>query len=159
MGYNPPANSTSLWSKKHDLSLDYFGTARVRFGMPQGGILPYITGGAAWAKTSGDLAVAYYQNPANAPYGISGASVDEYHFGWTIGGGLEVALGSGWSIKAEYLHVDLGKEEYLFKGQIFSIANPNNNAAAGSPFNDDSFASDLTLDTVQVGINYKLSSN
>jgi len=22
MGYNPPANSTSLWSKKHDLSLD-----------------------------------------------------------------------------------------------------------------------------------------
>jgi outer membrane immunogenic protein len=27
---------------------------------------------------------------------------------WTVGGGLEYGLGGPWTIKAEYLHVDLG---------------------------------------------------
>ena len=141
----------AVFSKKHDLSLDYFGTARVRVGLPTGHFLPYLTGGVAWGKTDGDLAVAYYPNPANPPFGISGASTREHHVGWTLGGGVELALGGNWSLKAEYLHIDLGKEKYLFKGEVFNIAGPG----VGAPFNTDSFASDLTLDTVRVGLNYK----
>jgi outer membrane immunogenic protein len=29
--------------------------------------------------------------------------------GWTLGGGIEAMICPNWSIKAEYLHVDLGK--------------------------------------------------
>jgi opacity protein-like surface antigen len=152
---NTDSGGPAVWSKKHDLSLDYLGTLRARIGVPFGHVLPYVTGGLAWGKTEGNLAVAYYQNPANPPYGISGASADENHFGWTVGGGVEVALGGNWSLKAEYQHIDLGEEQYAFKGAIFNIANPNNNAAAGSPFDTDSFRSDLKLDTVKIGLNYK----
>ena len=31
--------------------------------------------------------------------------------GWTIGGGIEAALGNQWTAKAEYLMVDAGKQD------------------------------------------------
>lgn len=134
----------SVWSKQHDLELDYFGTARVRLGYAAQSVLPYITGGLAWGKTSGDLAVTYI--PPAGVGGTSYASTDENHVGWTIGAGVEYAISSNLSIKAEYLYVDLGDEDYLFKGETYT----------GLPFDTDSFASDLTFDVVRVGLNYKL---
>lgn len=144
--YNP-----SVWSKKHDLSLDHFGTARVRVGYAAGNLLPYVTGGFAWGKTSGDLAVAYYPPGAAEPYGISGASVKEAHTGWTVGGGVEWAITQSLSFKAEYLHIDLGEETYNFKGEVFNISGPG----TGVPFDTDSFKSELTVDVVRGGINYR----
>ena len=134
----------SLWEKQHDLSLDYFGTARARLGVAVGSFLPYVTGGFAWGKTSGDLAVAYSNNTGLV--GTSYASADETHTGWVVGGGVEWALAGSWSLKAEYLHLDLGEADYAFSGTVFN----------GDPFDTDSFRSDLTVDTVRVGINYQL---
>jgi outer membrane immunogenic protein len=34
--------------------------------------------------------------------------LDENNAGWTVGGGVEFALPSNWTAKAEYLYVDLG---------------------------------------------------
>ncbi len=113
-----------------------------------GHVLPYITGGLAWGKTDGDLAVAFQANPP-AVVGTSYARADETHIGWTIGGGAEVALGGGWSLKTEYLHIDLGKEDYFFRGTVFN----------GAPFETDSFVSDLTVDTVRVGLNYRFGDS
>jgi outer membrane immunogenic protein len=147
---------TAVWSKKHDLSLDYFGTARVRVGYAAGPLMPYVTGGLAWGKAKGDIAVAYHDtgDVNDPPYGISGASVEENHFGWTIGGGFEWALTSNLSFKAEYLHVDLGEEKYNFTGgTVFNIAGPAPSPAV--PFDTDSFKSELTLDVVRGGLNYK----
>jgi outer membrane immunogenic protein len=142
--FDTDSGGPAVWSKKHDLSLDYLGTVRARIGLPIGHVMPYVTGGLAWGKTNGDLAVAYQQTPP-AVFGTSYASADETHFGWTVGGGVEMVLHGNWSIKAEYLHIDLGKEDYLFKGKVFN----------GAPFETDSFASDLTVDSVRVGLNYK----
>ncbi len=150
-------HNPSVWDKKHDLKLDAFGTARVRVGYAMGNLMPYLTGGLAWGKTSGDLAVSYYAPAANFPVGpptgISGASADETHVGWTLGGGVEAMLGGGFSLKVEYLYVDLGEEGYNFTGgyvnNIAGTPNPN------VPFDTDSFKSDLTFQTVRVGINYK----
>jgi outer membrane immunogenic protein len=133
----------SLWEKQHDFSLDYFGTARGRLGVAVGQFLPYVTGGLAWGKTSGNLAVTY--SNAAGPQGTSYASVDETHVGWALGGGAEVSLSDNWSLKAEYLHIDLGEQDYRFKGTTFT----------SQPFNTDSFKSDLTLDTVKLGVNYR----
>jgi opacity protein-like surface antigen len=57
--------------------------------------MPYITGGAAFGNIQ-----------ANIP-GLPGASTT--NAGWTIGGGVEVALVGNWTAKAEYLYVDLGR--------------------------------------------------
>jgi outer membrane immunogenic protein len=74
---------------------DWLGTARGRIGYAGwGNWLPYITGGAAY----GDIK---FTNPV-------GASETQNKLGWTLGAGVEYAFMGAWSIKAEYLYVDLG---------------------------------------------------
>lgn len=73
----------------------WLSTVRGRAGYAFGSVLPYLTGGLA----VGDIR-------ASAP-GFAGASTT--NAGWTLGGGIEVALPGNWSAKAEYLHADLGK--------------------------------------------------
>jgi outer membrane immunogenic protein len=63
--------------------------------------LLYVTGGAAWAKIDSSMAVI------GAPIN-TGAFQSDRRTGWTIGGGLEYALGYGWSAKSEFLYVDFG---------------------------------------------------
>jgi len=73
----------------------YLATGRGRIGYSFDRWLPYITGGAALGGVK--------MTPA------SGVSTTKDKFGWTIGGGVEYAFGGAWSVKAEYLYVDLGK--------------------------------------------------
>jgi outer membrane immunogenic protein len=74
----------------------WLGTTRGRLGYAAGnGILPYLTGGLAYGNIK-----------ASVP-GFAGASTTKA--GWTVGAGLEFALASNWTTKAEYLYVDLGK--------------------------------------------------
>jgi outer membrane immunogenic protein len=73
---------------------NWLSTVRGRVGFAMDRVLPYITGGVAF----GDI-------EAHVP-GFSGDSSTEA--GWTLGGGLEVALAANWTAKAEYLYVDLG---------------------------------------------------
>jgi outer membrane immunogenic protein len=77
------------------MSDSWLSTVRGRAGYAFGGVLPYVTGGLAL----GDVR-------ASAP-GFAGASTT--NAGWTVGGGIEIALPGNWTAKAEYLHVDLGK--------------------------------------------------
>ena len=71
----------------------WLSTVRGRVGYSFDGFLPYVTGGLA----AGDIR-------ASSPVG----SASSTNAGWTVGGGIEVALPGNWSAKAEYLHVDLG---------------------------------------------------
>jgi outer membrane immunogenic protein len=72
----------------------WLSTARGRIGYSFDRVMPYVTGGLA----VGDIRAA-------APGFAGGSSTDA---GWTLGGGVEVALPGNWSAKAEYLRVDLG---------------------------------------------------
>ncbi len=135
----------NAWRKEHDLSLEYFGTARLRLGYATGAFLPYITGGFAWAVTTGDLAVTQFAESDGAEAGTSFADVDETHVGWTIGGGLEVLLDEHWSAKAEYLYIDLDEQDYVFTGKTFT----------GADFSSDSYKSDLGFHSVRFGLNYQ----
>jgi outer membrane immunogenic protein len=69
-------------------------TARGRVGYAFDRFLPYVTGGLA----AGDINATRPGLPAG-----SNSSA-----GWTLGVGLEVGVVSNVSLKAEYLHVDLG---------------------------------------------------
>lgn len=72
----------------------YLATGRGRLGYAFDRWLPYITGGAAYGGIK--------MMPAN------GLSETKSRFGWTVGAGLEYAMLGAWSVKAEYLYVDLG---------------------------------------------------
>jgi len=73
---------------------DFLSTVRGRVGLAADRWMPYLTGGLAIGNIR-----------ANVP-GLAG--VDQTNAGWTLGGGLEVALVGNWTAKAEYLYVDLG---------------------------------------------------
>jgi outer membrane immunogenic protein len=73
---------------------DWLATARARIGYTGwSGWLPYITAGAA----GGDIKATDALGSAN-----------KFKIGWAAGAGLEYALWTNWSVKAEYLYVDLG---------------------------------------------------
>jgi outer membrane immunogenic protein len=74
---------------------DWLGTVRGRLGYAADRFMPFVTGGVAF----GDV-------KASTP-GFGGATNTQA--GWTIGAGLEFAVAQNWTVKAEYLYVDLGK--------------------------------------------------
>ena len=76
---------------------DYIGTIRGRAGYTMDRVMFYVTGGAAYGR--GDLEIA-------------GLSNDQFHWGWTLGGGVEAMITPNVSARLEYLYVDLAKETY-----------------------------------------------
>ena len=77
-------------------SIDYFGTLRGRVGYVQGPLLPYITGGFAYAGVS-------QRASGTTPWTASGDTVVP---GWTVGAGVEYKVTDHWSVKGEYLFLD-----------------------------------------------------
>jgi outer membrane immunogenic protein len=74
----------------------WLGTARGRLGYAWDRWMLYATGGAAY----GDLKMT-----PPAPDTFTARST----VGWTAGAGVEYAFAGPWSVKLEYLYVDLGK--------------------------------------------------
>ncbi|WP_119389486.1 outer membrane protein [Taklimakanibacter lacteus] len=79
----------------------WFGTVRLRAGLPIDTILPYITAGMAFAEIEGKIDLGPIP-PQNGRFDGS-----DTVFGWTIGGGVEWALDDSVSVKVEYLWIDL----------------------------------------------------
>lgn len=107
-------------------------TVRGRVGYAFGQWLPYITGG--WARGTNELTVFAIDD-------LLTTSDRQRHSGWVFGGGLEFLLNQNWSVKAEYLHMDLGSKTYN-----------------GVAFFDAFFPGadlELTVKTFKLGINFK----
>ena len=79
--------------------LNWFGTVRGRIGLGYDNWLPYITGGFAYGGMKAGLGTS-------AP--PSGLSASGTRTGWTLGTGIEYAFTNHWSVKAEYLYIQLG---------------------------------------------------
>jgi|SRR5262245_15714415 len=96
----------------------WFGTVRARVGMVYGQNVFYVTGGAAYGESKSSIIYRGYDQ-----YGWSGANTDT-RWGWTVGGGGEFAVGgSNWSVKMEYLYVDLRDRDFpLINGPTNPIA-------------------------------------
>jgi outer membrane immunogenic protein len=90
--------------------LSWFATARGRVGYAVDRTLFYVTGGGAWAKVKTDIAEVC---PTGCGPNLSTAqsalgSFSDTKAGWVVGGGIESAVWRNWTVKAEYLHLDLG---------------------------------------------------
>lgn len=108
-------------------SLNWFGTVRGRVGYAIGPTLIYATGGFAYGEV---------ESRSNA-LGF-GFDVSETQTGYAVGGGVEYKFNPAWSVKGEYLFIDLDASN-------LNGAGPLN----GSPFSDRS-----QLNTFRVGLNY-----
>ena len=97
-------------------TLDYFGTVRARAGFAVDQFLLYGTGGLAYGRGT---------------YELGGLSNDQTNIGWTVGDGAEYAIDMNWSVKAEYLYVDLGSETYTTVAGPIDVGLTSNILRAG----------------------------
>jgi outer membrane immunogenic protein len=79
----------------------WFGTLRGRGGYALNNFLFYGTLGLAYGGVRGE---------------VTGLSESKTHAGWTAGAGVEVGLNPAWSVRAEYLYVDLSDRSYTITG-------------------------------------------
>ena len=125
-----------------DQTLDWFGTARARFGfVPWDHLLLYVTGGAAFGEVVATATGNTTTSGILAGTTVSSANFANWRVGWTGGGGAEWVLSGPWTAKIEYLFVDLGSYS---------------NTVASNPTVPSTLISSHVRDNiVRVGINYR----
>jgi outer membrane immunogenic protein len=137
LGYLDPSkgNLNAPYGITGSVNGGFYGDVTGRIGYAFGGhvaapILLYVKGG--WAFYDAGLTITDTLYPS----GVTKSGIE----GWTIGGGIEYQLSRAWSLKAEYLYYDFGGNTLV------------------APYDGDRFTTDLTLNTVKLGVNYHLNS-
>jgi outer membrane immunogenic protein len=129
-------------SQTRDAKINWFGTARGRIGwLLTPTTMLYGTGGLAYGKVSVSGTVTDDIKNTGASFAFSNSQVKA---GFAIGAGIEgaVANWSGWTVKAEYLYIDLG-----------SIGGSGIEPITGGRYNWDARFTDQI---VRLGFNYRL---
>ena len=111
--------------------LSWFGTLRPRVGYALGNWLFYATGGGALGQVETNATAAV------GPF-VAADRRGGTRDGWTLGGGVEVALAPGWSAKIEYLYLDLGS-----RTTTYLLTPPISNASR------------LSANVITTGVNYR----
>ena len=115
-------------------------TFRGRLGYAADYMLFYVTSGGAAANRS--IAHVYSDNIGAAP---TTDAISQTRYGWTVGGGIEYALASNWSIRAEYLFA-------TFSGITSTLSFQNTPAKGATLAYTDAFSESLA----RAAINYKI---
>jgi outer membrane immunogenic protein len=113
--------------------MPWFGTVRARLGFASDSWLVYATGGYAYSRINTDAT-------ATGPGYSAAFSQSEFRNGWTIGGGIEVALSRNWSARVEYLYLDFGNKNIPWN-------------LPGLPTIDDN--AKVVSNIVRAGVNYR----
>jgi outer membrane immunogenic protein len=127
---------------RYDQKLDWFGTVRGRIGLASGPVMSYVTGGLAYGgvKTS----ITESLPGRGGAVSLSSATISETRTGWTVGSGVETALGGNWTGKLEYLYLDLGTQS----GALPFTAMPG-----------QSISSDIREHIFRAGVNYRIGGS
>jgi outer membrane immunogenic protein len=130
------ANSFTI---TNSLKTDWLATVRPRLGIVAGSSVIYLTGGVAFAEAR------YSQTYLDTAPATGSSAASRTVTGWTIGAGFETTWTEHWT----------GKVEYLF-AKFSSVGAAGAILASGGGVNVLNGSADLAVQTVRVGINYKL---
>jgi len=145
----PVFTTTTTTTGTFEDKLPWLATLRGRVGvLPTDRVLLYVTGGLAVGEVKSTSTIATTAStvsnlggpPVVTSAGALGTS-STTRAGWTIGAGVEGAIGGNWTAKLEYLYVDLGTVNNTFVG-----------LGAFAPL---SISSHVTDNIVRAGVNYR----
>jgi outer membrane immunogenic protein len=142
--YVIPARTT--FNLTQSVQTDWLFTLRPRVGFAVDSTLIYVTAGLALTDLKYNAAFSDVFGATNI------GAISTTRAGWTVGGGIEHALGLHWSAKAEYLYADFGSVSTTGVGNA-TFNNTPGFPGSLSPFTD---TANLKVSIVRVGLNYKL---
>ena len=131
-------SSTVPFHQDTTLDTGLYGDATGRLGLAFGPTLVYAKGGFAFFDGEARQTTT---KPGYVTHGT------DTFTGWTIGGGVEHMIDRNWSLKVEYLHFDFGSQV----GDQTSTGDP----PIGHVYHN---WTDLSMDSVKVGLNYKFGA-
>jgi outer membrane immunogenic protein len=140
-----PANLAAFTTSVEQHS-NWFGTVRGRVGLLAGPVLFYGTGGLAYGQTEASQSmIATGFTLATCPTALpcAAGSVTSTRIGWSAGAGIETMVAPNWTLRAEYLFVDLGVQSLTVTTPAFT---PPVTFTSSNPFHES---------ILRVGFNYK----
>lgn len=146
---SPPGDPSAVaqWNDR----ISTYGSARARLGYITGNWLLYGTGGLGWVYDKFTRTQLTAENlDFNAPEAGTVITKSSLRAGWAAGAGVEWAFARTWTVKLEYLHFDTQSEPS--SGSRFNFAGVAPLLQTSTSVS--STTSNLTLDTVRVGINH-----
>ena len=110
-----PAFTNAAHTEHVSSKLGFLSTFRVRGGFAWDRLYVYATGGFAVGHIESETNISFATFPVNPVYNgaIHIGSIARYRTGWVAGGGAEYGFLPNWSLKVEYLYIDLGSYSYL----------------------------------------------
>lgn len=146
---NAAAPVTGTYSGAGSVSSNWLLSLRPRIGVAVDNVLIYATGGLAiaddrFSQTLSYLNVAVIGLPVTTVAGGANAGkASSTKVGWTLGGGAEWAFAKNWSVKAEYLYANLGRQGF---SSSYTSVTPLTYTAT--------HRDNLSLSIARVGVNY-----
>jgi outer membrane immunogenic protein len=130
---------------------DWYGMITGRLGYAWGATLIYIKGGAAFVPVEASVLDQCAVTAAGCGNWLISTSDSKTVTTGTLGGGIEWALGSNWSIKGEYMFIGLGDRHVSTTCGFANLA--SGATVSGGPF---CFDHDFSgIHTAKVGLNYR----
>jgi outer membrane immunogenic protein len=147
----------------HTERLLWFGTVRGRVGAIFDRWLVYGTGGLAYGALKTDGTAIATGSPGCSPVvgcpfqPLANWTNTSINLGWTIGAGIEGAVNNYWTLKVEYLYVDLGNLDTNFAttSGLFGNFNTGNGGLIRVVAGNGTIHSNVTDNIVRVGLNYQ----
>jgi outer membrane immunogenic protein len=128
--------------------ITWFGTVRGRVGYAYDRVMLFATGGLAYGGVNLAGTNTVSGTVAGFPFlSVTGIGHSQVNAGWTVGAGIEGALGKGWSWKAEYLYLDLGSMDDP-DNLLLSISTTGGRVTTHTNYTDN---------IVRLGLNYRLN--
>jgi len=165
--FDPPDELVGTATGTLQSKLTWMGTARGKIGFvpdshPE--LMLYATGGLAYGRvrtsfvgaasgTYTNQAISNCEGPSSSCVFSAALGFDDAKtkVGWTLGAGIESALGMGWTWKIEYLYVDLGTVSGTVPlNVIASCTNTNVCRVSGGTA---TYSNDMTDNIIRIGLN------
>lgn len=153
--YTNLQNGPGSFSANYSEKLEWLGTTRVRAGFiaAERWVL-YGTGGMAFGQvsTNGSATVTGVCGPSGiCPFATWSNS--DTRLGWVVGAGIEGAVNDRWTLRGEYLHVDLGT--LTTNLNTLSVC-PGPGCVGNVGPGSGTINSKITNEIVRVAVNYRL---
>lgn len=140
---SPGPNNLTAYTRA---KMDWLATLRARLGVTAGNAMFYVTGGLAFAEVqhcANRISSTSCSNSSPTDFAFS-----DVRLGLAAGAGVEARLNGRWSVKGEYLYVNMG--ERRMNGIAFG------GLTDGTQYEHVKFSQDTHL--LRIGVNYHLNA-